>query len=138
MKELHTYDIIKWKWGIIVKKLDESNIDELIKLIAERAQKESQRTQIVNPYRVKEFTESYNEIKEIIKLNKYKVEYLMYQPYTSMGAISIIGKDVNIYNTEVFSKACCRASNIDIYKLSDGNIKIDLTFHGLTKSLEDE
>lgn len=125
--------------------MEKSNeLDALIQRIAAKAESENNRTQIVNPKRVTEFLDAYKELSTVAKALKLSIDYKLHEPYMSMGVISITGKSFKIKNTEfwdltkTFSEAANTASNIDIYPMSNGQIKVDITFHGLTVAAKED
>ena len=56
--------------------------------------------------------------------------------FPSMGCIELVGKKIVIKNVEYFAAVSKAASNINIYSLTNGDTKIDFTFHGIAKKLK--
>lgn len=56
-------------------------------------------------------------------------------PFPSMGCIELSGKNITVKNVENFIAVSKSASNIDIYPLTNGEVKMDFTFHGVQKKI---
>lgn len=59
------------------------------------------------------------------------------EPFNGMGVISVIGDDISFDSPSAFSACAKLASNIDVYSRTDGHVRIDFTFHGLTKKTKE-
>lgn len=111
-------------------------LDNAVLATGEMLLAEDNKDSIINPLKVKQISLVYNEMKNLCKGKDIQVTYTLHQPLKSMGCISLLGKDISFTQTKRFIKACNIASNIDIYPKTDGNVRIDLTFHGLTNPIE--
>ena len=106
--------------------------DDILDALAEKIAKDESGVFVVDPERVKEFTELYRTVRNVTKGCGVKVEYEIGKPFPSMGYVSLIGKSVEVTDPALFAKAARLASNIEVYTLTNGKTKIDFTFHGLT------
>lgn len=114
----------------------EAMLDGIVNAVGECVKDENRRTSIINPYRIQMFIYTYKMLKFLCKGTKSKVTYELHEPYTSMGVVSVTGKELVFRKPEWFVKAVEFASNIDVYPKTDGTVQIDFTFHGLTNAIE--
>ena len=111
-------------------------LDSLILSTGEAILEEDSKDAIINPLKVQQISSVYKAMKYLTRGKKVDVTYTLHEPFNSVGCVSLLGRDISFVNTDWFSKVCKVASNIDIYPRTDGKVKIDLTFHGLTKPIE--
>lgn len=114
----------------------EEMIDGLLLDLGNQVMESESKASIVNPNRLKQITLSYNALKYLTQKMDVKVSYMLHEPFQSVGCVSIEGKDISFCNTKLFVKICRLASNVDVYPLTNGNVKMDLTFHKLTEPIE--
>lgn len=62
-----------------------------------------------------------------------KVTSVIGAPYKSMGYISLVGKDIKFDSSETFLAVASIASNVEVYPMTDGNVRINFTFHGIAR-----
>ena len=65
-----------------------------------------------------------------------EVSYKLYQPFKSMGSVSVEAKVLEFYDPEWFARAAEFASNTEVYPLAKNRVRLTFTFHGLTKPIE--
>lgn len=114
----------------------EEMLDNLIITLGDEAAADDSQTAIINPYRIQQVLYTYKMLKYLTKGTKAKVTYTLYEPYKSMGAVSVVGSDLLFRNTKWFMKAVELASNFEVYPKTDGTVQMNFTFHGLTKAIE--
>ncbi len=111
--------------------------DFIVNNLAEEISAEDSKTSIINPYKVQQVLYTYKLLESLFKGNKYaKVNYELYEPYRSMGSVSVIGKDLTIKKPKWFIKAVELANNFEVYPKTDGTVQMNFTFHGLTTPIE--
>lgn len=115
----------------------EQALDSFVALVGEAAEIDDSRTSIVNPYKMQQISYTYKVLKYLSKdMKGVKVSYDLYEPYKSMGSVSVTGKDLIFKNPEWFMKAVEFASNLEIYPKTDGTVQMNFTFHGLTTPID--
>lgn len=77
----------------------------------------------------------YDAVKASISGRGVKAVCELNTPYTSMGSVSIIGKEIKIVNTKLFTMAISLASNFEVYTKTNGKVQMDLTFHNITRKV---
>lgn len=116
---------------------DEDAINETLLSLAEDIEHDEDRASITNYNTLKIMQLSYKELSGMFVNKGVSVNYTLHKPYTSMGYISIIShNEIKIDNPKVFAAVLKLSSNVEAYKRTDGLIQINLTYHGLTTSLE--
>lgn len=114
----------------------ENALDNLVTVVARTAQIEDNRTQIVNPIKMQHILYTLKILKYLTKGSGAKVTYELYEPFRSMGSVTIRGKDITFSKPEWFMKAVELSANFEVYPRTDGTVEMNFTFHGLTMPVE--
>lgn len=91
---------------------------------------------ILDPYKIQQMQFAYSVLKYLTKNTDAKLSYILNQPFKSMGSISVEGTDLSFVNAEWFARAAEFASNMEVYPLTNGKVKLTLTFHGLVRPID--
>ena len=113
----------------------EEMLDAFIHAIGEAIEEEEDKPAVIVPNRMLQMQYSYAAFKQLIDGTDAKISYGLNEPYKSMGDITIEAGDLTFTNVELFTKACSFASNLEVYPLVNGNVRLTLTFHGIAKSI---
>lgn len=62
-----------------------------------------------------------------------KVSYNIHEPYTDMGYVSVISRNIELPKKQLFMQVVKLTDSLDIYSKKDGTVQMDITFHGLKK-----
>lgn len=103
---------------------------ELLKALGERI-KEDEERYVPNEERRKLFERTVGDIKCLVDKSNVKVWCTVDDPYKGMGVITLCGSTLWLRSAKTFAECISQADNVDIYSLSDGTVKIDITFYGL-------
>lgn len=110
----------------------EEAFDDIILAFDGQGDQDMTAVSIVNPERLKCIALAYKIIKYLIKGKNVKFAYDIHEPYTSMGSISVVGRELKVENPTLFVKVVKLASNFEVYPRTDGTVQMDFTFHKLT------
>ena len=110
--------------------------DDVIFSIAESVADDESRTSVINANRLQDMKSAISILRPIAKFSNAKLSYKLHKPFQSMGSISIVGKDIQFMNTQVFYSVAKLASNFEVYPKTDGTVCVTFTFHGLTFPVE--
>lgn len=110
-------------------------LDRIVLAVAQKADKDDKITSIVVPTKMKLVCESYRLLRYMFG-SKAKVSYTLHKPYKSVGYIPIEGKKINVKNPASFMAIVRAASNFEVFPTLNGKIVMNLTYHGLTQSIE--
>lgn len=91
---------------------------------------------IANSLRLEQLLFTYKTAKHMMRGKPVKVSYKLYEPFQSMGSVSIIGRNIVMQNAEWFAKLMEFASNFEVYPRTDGTVCMTFTFHDLTTHIE--
>lgn len=111
-------------------------IDNVVVTIGEAAMVDEAKPSILNPIKIQQMQFAYGVLKYLTKETDAKLTYLLNEPFKSMGSISIEGKTLSFTNSEWFARAAEFASNTEVYPLTNGKVRMTLTFHGLVRPIE--
>lgn len=128
-------DIVVTKNDTVADSDQRSELDNLIDALAKKIAEDESGVSVADSQRVQCVELVHEAMKHIV--NGVGIEILceMNEPYTSMGAVSVIGKEIVITDTKVFAMAARLANNVEVYPKVDGTTQINLTFHHLTRKV---
>ena len=110
--------------------------DELLMFVGEMIEEEEMKTAIIVPEKYEQIRFVYAVMKYLTKDTDAEVSCRLNEPFKSMGSVSVETEEITFTNTEWFARAAGYASNLDIYPLVNGKIRIDFTFHHITTPIE--
>lgn len=106
--------------------------DELIENLRKILKAEESGSYMLNIERCREMTAAYNTLKNIAQKSGGKTSIKFNEPFPSMVSMTVCGKSVEFLDSDGFLSVAESADNLDAYPLTNGNINITFTFHGLT------
>lgn len=106
----------------------------IIEAIGAAIEAEEAEPQVLNVQRMLQFVSALRQLKAIA-WGSWKVTYALHEPYTSMGVISIEAAEFTFENLQALQRVLVNASNVEIYPLLNDNLKMSITFHGITKRM---
>lgn len=110
-------------------------LDNIILAMGEMIEADESKPAIMNPIRFQQMQFSYGLMKYLTRNTGAQLTYTLNEPYMSMGSISVEGSCLDFTNAHWFARAAEFASNTEIYPLSNGKVKLTLTFHGITRPI---
>lgn len=114
-----------------------ASVDEIMMEIANDISGDEAGTSVIIPERAKQIETVYKSLLLIAKGKNVDVTYEMNAPYTSMGSVSITGREIIITNPVLFAKVAEMASNFEIYPKTNGTVQMNFTFHNITRKVGD-
>lgn len=111
-------------------------INNTILTVGEMIELDESKDAVINPIKYQQIRFVYMIMKYITKNQNVTVSYKLNEPYRSMGSVTVEGKEILFMQSDWFSRAFQFASNVDIYSLINGNVRVTFTFHGLVKNIE--
>lgn len=114
---------------------DMDEIEETIKALAREIEEQEQEPQVLNLPRMHQMVQAYKQL-QCIACDDWKITTMVHKPLTSMGTICIEAEDLVFDQMKVISNALANASNMEIFPLTNGKIRMTITFHGLTTIID--
>lgn len=114
----------------------EKAMDEVVNGIRDDINKDELRTTILNPLKMQQFQFAYAALQYIMKGKNAQISYKMYEPFKTMGSITVEGAILEFDKPEWFARIAEFASNTEIYPLTKNAVRMTFTFHGLTTPIE--
>lgn len=111
----------------------ESDLEKFIDTVLNEVTNDENGISVIVHERAEQIRAAHKALEMIAHGDNVCVTYDMNSPYTSMGAVSVVGKDIIITNPKLFSALIKIASNFEIYQKTDGTVQMDFTFHNLTR-----
>ena len=111
-------------------------LDNVVVTVGEAIAVDENKPAVLNPIKIQQMQFSYGVIKYLTQNTDAKMSYALNEPFKSMGSISVEGKNIAFTNSEWFARACEFASNTEVYPLTNGKVRLTLTFHGLVRPVE--
>lgn len=115
---------------------EEEELDALIEAVGDLIREDELKTAVIVPKKYEDIKRTYAMLEYIIKGKDASLDYVFNQPFKSMGVISVEAKELIFDNPELFSKVSELADSVDVYPLTSGKLRMEFTFHGLTRPIE--
>ena len=110
--------------------------DRFIDVIKDELLAADEKPRIINPYRIAQMQLAYALLKKSVnEMMDVKLSYELYEPFKSMGSISLEGDSLEFYNSELFSYAVKLADNMEVYALKGDRVRMSLAFHTITMAI---
>jgi len=116
-----------------IYELDEQT-QAIIEAIGQAIIAEESVPQIINVHRVLQINQAYRAV-TAIAWPSWKVSCELNSPFTSMGVISIEAAEFTFENLNCLQTVLSTASNVEIYPLTNGKLRMNIAYHGITKKL---
>lgn len=110
-------------------------MDALIDAIGEWIIQDEMRPGLLNPIRLQQMRFSHSVLKKMVQEDGISISCECGEPYRSMGSITLEGPMLEFADCKWFSRAVEFASNVDVYPLTNGKVRMVLTFHGLVRPI---
>ena len=114
----------------------EQALDDFIDAISDELEVDEAKTTILNINKLKQIKFVYSMLKYLTSKTDAVVSYKLYEPFKTMGSVSVEGKSIEFYNPEWFARVAEFASNTEVYPLAKNRVRLTFTFHGLTKAID--
>jgi hypothetical protein len=114
----------------------ERSLNELIAIVSDDIKSDESATTIPNNHRLQQMQFAYAALAYITKGQDVKLSYNLYEPFKTMGSISVEGSLLELGNPEWFARVAEFASNTEIYPLEKDGVRLTFTFHGLATPVE--
>ena len=89
-------------------------------------------TAILNPSRFSQMKLAYGILEKLTaKMDGVKLKYTLNEPFQTMGDITLEGNSIEFFSSKWFSKVAELASNLEVYPLANGQVRLTFTFHGI-------
>lgn len=114
---------------------DPDEIEETIRELAMMIEAQESEPQVLNLPRMLQMVQAYKQLQSIA-CEDWKITTVVHKPVTSMGVICIEAEDLIFDRMTEINKVLISADNVEIYPLTNGNIRMTIAFHGITKPVE--
>lgn len=114
---------------------DPEELEETIRELAMMIEEQEAEPQVLNLPRMLQMVQAYKQLQSIA-CNDWKITTVVHKPVTSMGVICIEAEDLIFDRMTEINKVLASADNMEIYPLTNGNIRMTIAFHGITKPVE--
>jgi hypothetical protein len=110
--------------------------DEFVDSVRDSIERDEQKVTMLNAKRMEQLQFTYAVMKYLTKNTDAKLSYKLYEPFKTMGSVSVEGKLLEFDKPEWFARAAEFASNTEVYPLAKNKVRLTFTFHGLTAPIE--
>lgn len=87
--------------------------------------------------RLKQMEFAYAVMKYLVRdIPGCSLSYKLHEPFKSCGSITVEAKELYFIKREWFARAAEFASNVEIYPLTNGRVRLSMGFWGLAKPIE--
>lgn len=123
-------------WSLLSDEEVEQRMDEIVESLRLDIEADESRTVLLNAARMTQLEFTYLVMRRLTEGRNVSVTYKLYEPFRTMGSVSVEGKSIEFDSPEWFARAAEFASNTDVYPLTDNKVRLTFTFHGLTAPIE--
>ena len=123
-------------WSLLSDEEVEQRMDEIVESLRPDIEADKSRTVLLNAARMTQLEFTYLVMRRLTQGRDVSVTYKLYEPFRTMGSVSVEGKSIEFDSPEWFARAAEFASNPDVYPLADNKVRLTFTFHGLTAPIE--
>ena len=123
-------------WSLLSDEEIEQQMDEIVESLRPDIETDESKTVLLNATRMTQLKFTYLVMRYLTRGRKVSVTYKLYEPFRTMGSVSVEGKSIEFDSTKWFTRAAEFASNTDVYPLTDNKVRLTFTFHGLTAPIE--
>lgn len=123
-------------WSLLSDEEVEQRMDEIVESLRPDIEADKSRTVLLNAARMTQLEFTYLVMRRLTQGRDVSVTYKLYEPFRTMGSVSVEGKSIEFDSPEWFARAAEFASNTDVYPLADNKVRLTFTFHGLTAPIE--
>lgn len=116
----------------------EEALDNLIEGVRDEMEEDECKTTILDPQKLAQMKLVYSVMKYLTKGTGAKVSYKLYEPFKTMGSVSVEAHTLEFFSPMWFLRTAGLASNTEVYPLAKDKVRLTFTFHGLTVSIEEE
>jgi hypothetical protein len=110
--------------------------DAFVDSVRNDIERDEQKVTMLNTKRMEQLQFTYAMMKYLTKGTDAKLSYKLYEPFKTMGSVSVEGKLLEFDKPEWFARAAEFASNTEVYPLAKNKVRLTFTFHGLTAPIE--
>ena len=114
---------------------DPEEIEETIRELAMMIEEQESEPQVLNLPRMHQMVQAYKQLQSIA-CDDWKITTVVHKPVTSMGVICIEAEDLIFDRMTEINKVLASADNMEIYPLTNGNIRMTIAFHGITQAVK--
>lgn len=123
-------------WSLLSDEEIEQQMDEIVESLRPDIETDESKTVLLNATRMTQLKFTYLVMRYLTRGRKVSVTYKLYEPFRTMGSVSVEGKSIEFDSTKWFTRAAEFASNTDVYPLADNKVRLTFTFHWLTAPIE--
>lgn len=110
----------------------EQRMDEVIENLRPYIEADEKRISLLNENKLQQLEFTYLVMRYLTQGTDAVVTYKLYEPFKTMGSVSVEGNSLEFENPKWFTRAAEFASNVEVYPLADDKVRLTFTFHGLT------
>lgn len=118
-------------WSLLPDMQVERRMDEIVESLKPYIEGDEKKLALLNEDRLKQLEFTYLAMRYLTQGTDAVVTYKLYEPFKTMGSVSVEGKSLEFDDPMRFARAAEFASNIEIYPLANDRVRLTFTFHGL-------
>ena len=111
-------------------------IDALVEYINESVNTNAEIVRLLSPMRVNNVRLCAAVLNKFAGGEDLRIECEMHKPLESSAYISLEGKTISMDDTRWLTRVGSLASNMEVYPLNSGGVRLTFMFYGITKEIE--
>ena len=118
-------------WSRLPDAQVERRMDEIVESLRPYIEDDEKKLALLNEDRLKQLEFVYLAMRYLTQGTDAAVTYKLYEPFKTMGSVSVEGKSLEFDDPMRFARAAEFAGNVEIYPLANDRVRLTFTFHGL-------
>ncbi len=114
----------------------EQQMDEIVEAFGTLIEENDHPVSLLNANKLAQLKFSYLAMRYLTRGMDAVVTYKLYEPYKTMGSVSVESESLEFDDPKWLSRAAEFASNVELYPLENGKVRMTFTFHGLTTPIQ--
>lgn len=110
--------------------------DDLILALGEMIRQEESKPGMLNVLKLKQLQQDYELLRIMAQDTDAEIRCDLHVPYKSVCAITLEGDCLTFDSASELVKALSHCSNVEFYPLTNGKIRMTLTYLGMVKNLK--
>ena len=121
---------------ILEETAEDRSADEVILALGKMLAAHDARPAVLNLRRFQEMKQCYELIENLLLTPGTDISYRLHEPLKSMGSISLEANNFIFKEPEYLKMASLIASDMEVYPLANGKLRMTFGFSGLTTPIE--
>lgn len=118
---------------MVIENEKDQELDLFIAELAAEILKDEEKPTVLSPGKYRQVEFVYKCMQYLMSGTNAEVSYKLFEPVKTMASVCVESDVIEIQDMRWFSRASKMASNVEVYPLTNGKVRMEFTFHGITE-----